>query len=393
MRILKGGASRCGTASLSCVAVVLSACAGPSAPAERDGSSVHRAPDPSKSERYCAWFGEASDGVLYFGQAAFWSAYRAFGNDPRADLREPGPRLVGRFNLEHREFSPPLELGGSEPRSGVWDVLPMSGRIYFTSYFEEAGYVDPLDGSVTIFGEARFWNELSAGPPGRILVSRYADAAGGGGAVLEISSEGEVLAEHALAAPSGVAFAAKSPAWDPIRDEIWVTTDRLPLPEEPQSAGGAFARPTIVLDRQGVEVARFGTSEAPVEIQFVRFDSEGRGYLSVSTGGALDLVVLSPETDRRDWGDATRIPLDVRFPSELDFAQDIQLGADGSVYVTRWSGIVHRISSEGHVRTWALPHPPDSLYYTAVPTPTGICATRCGDVEVVCAPDSAARSN
>ena len=40
------------------------------------------------------------------------------------------------------------------------------------------------DGSTVIFGDARFWNELSLGPQGRILVSRYADAAGGGGAVL-----------------------------------------------------------------------------------------------------------------------------------------------------------------------------------------------------------------
>jgi hypothetical protein len=353
------------------------------------GPGVYRAPDPSADERYCAWFGEAGGEVLYFGQAAFWSAFRDAGDDARADLRRAGPRLIGRFDLVRREFLEPLDLGGTDARSGVWDVLPVAERVYFTSYFEDAGYVDLSDGSVTIFGDTLFWNEIAPGPPGRLLVSRYADAAGGGGAVLEISLEGEVLAEHSLEAPEGVAYAAKSPAWDPVRDEIWVTTDQLPLPAADDS-GTPFAHPTIVLDRQGVEVARVGTASRPAEIQFVRFDARGRGFLSVSEGGALDLVMLGPEDDRREWPSPRRVRLDDAFTAQLDFAQDIQPGPDGSVLVTRWSGRIHRVSEERReheergVHTWTLPHPKDSLYYTGVAAGDGVCATRCGDVEVVC---------
>jgi hypothetical protein len=208
--------------------------------------------------------------------------------------------------------------------------------------------------------------------------------------VLYISSEGVVLAEHRLEAPANTALAAKSLAWDPVRDEIWVTTDRLPLPpiDDEQSP---FAHPAIVLDREGREVARFGSPDEPVEIQFVRFDARGRGYLAVAEDGALDLVVFSPEADRREWSAARRVRLDARFPAQLDFAQDIQVTEDGSAYVARWSGAVHRVSPEGQVLTWRLPLPKDSLYYTAVPTENGICATRCRDVEVVCASDAEAR--
>ena len=40
----------------------------------------------------------------------------------------------------------------------------------------------------------------------------------------------------------------------------------------------------------------------------------------------------------------------------------------------------------GKVRTWNLPRADDALYYTAVPAGAdgSVCATRCGDVEVVC---------
>ena len=165
-----------------------------------------------------------------------------------------------------------------------------------------------------------------------------------------------------------------------MRDEIWVTTDRLPLPD----ADGPFARPTLVVDRHGAEVQRVGTRERPVEIQFVRFDASGRGSLAVSEAGSLYLVVLGPDDDRRDWTSARRVLLDDAFPASLDFAQDIQPGPAGSVIVTRWSGRVHEVSAQGDVRTWALPRKDGALYYTAVRHRDGVCATRCGDVEVVC---------
>ena len=194
-----------------------------------------------------------------------------------------------------------------------------------------------------------------------------------------VSPDLEVLEEHPLEAPIGEAFAAKSPAWDPIRDELWVTTDRLPLPTD-----GTFPRPTLVLDRRGREVARFGTAAAPAEIQFVRFDRQGWGFLAIVTEGRLELVLLEPDSDRRDLTGAKHVLLDDDFPASLDFAQDIHLDASGNAFVTRWSGRVHRVSRAGEVRTWQLPRNPGDLYYTAVPTADGVCATRCGDVDVVC---------
>ncbi len=340
---------------------------------------VHRAPDPSEKERYCAWFGAEADGILYFGQAGFWSALRAGGRDPRADLEEPGPQRIGRFDLTARRLLSALDVGGEDPHSGVWDVLPLGGRVYFTTYFEGAGSVELATGVVTRAPHGLYWNELSVGPPGSILVSRYADAGSGGGAVLVVSPGLEVLEEHRLEAPAGEAFAAKSPAWDPIRDELWVTTDRLPLPTD-----GTLAYPTLVLNREGREVARFGTRGAPAEIHFVRFDRRGRGFLALVTEGRLELVLLEPDSDRRDLTGAKRVLLDEDFPAGLDFAQDIHLDASGSAFVTRWSGRVHRVSPTGKLRTWQLPRNPGDLYYTAVPTADGVCATRCGDVEVVC---------
>ena len=40
---------------------------------------VQTAPAPSAKESYCAWYGDARDGVLCFGESAFWSAMRAAG--------------------------------------------------------------------------------------------------------------------------------------------------------------------------------------------------------------------------------------------------------------------------------------------------------------------------
>ena len=114
-----------------------------------------RAEPSSAEERYCAWYGDARDGVLYFGQAAFWPASRASGasgggeEDPRADLAVAGPQLIGRFDLGRGELLPPLEVGPADARSGVWDVHAHSnGRVYFTTYFESMGWVDPRSGEV-----------------------------------------------------------------------------------------------------------------------------------------------------------------------------------------------------------------------------------------------------
>lgn len=418
LRPSRRAASRCGTAirrggACGVLALAALACARPSAPPLPQGPpeiEVHRQAPPSPHERYCAWYGEAEAGTLYFGEAAFWSGYRLAHDDPRADLTTPGPRPIGRFDLTSRRLLAPIETGpradGSPTRSGVWDVLPLAGRVYFTTYFEEAGFVDLETGAVTHIPDSRFWNELARGPlaqsthgfstttRGLLLVTRYADAAEGGGAVLVIDPDGRVLSTLTLPAPPGAALAPKTPAWDPVLREVWVTTDRLPLPP-PDDENVPFAHPTLVLDLEGREVARFGTTGDPMEIQFVRFDHQGMGYLAVSRGKVLELLILRPTADRRNLDAAPRVLLDDDFAPGLDFAQDIQIGPDGSAFVTQWSGKIHQVTpTSGRVRQVQLPRESDALYYSAVPGSAdgSVCATRCAGVEVVCASPAAART-
>ncbi len=355
-----------------------------------DATRTHRAPAPDSVETYCAWYAEADGhGVLYFGQSAFWSAFRRAGGQPRADLSIAGPRWIGRFDLRAERFLEPLDVAGSggETLSGVWDVLPVgggAGQVYFTTYFDAAGSLDLESGRVSVFHEAgRFLNELAVGPePGQILASRYADAAHGGGAVVLLDAQGRIQAEHPLPAPEGYALAAKTVAWDPIARRIWVTTDLLPEPEA--AAEAAFPHPTLVLAADGREVERFGTIQDPLEIQFARFHSDGRGYLALVRDGRLELAVLAADAKPRSLAGASRLLLDADFPQQLDFAQDIHLAADGSIVVTRWSGIIHLIEPTGRLRSLQLPRSGDALYYSAVLEDGRLCATRCGEVDVVC---------
>ena len=52
--------------------------------------------------------------------------------------------------------------------------------------------------------------------------------------------------------------------------------------------------------------------------------------------------------------------------------------------VTRWSGRIHLVSPNGDVRTLEFPRGAGDLYYTAVLREGRVCATRCGDLSVVC---------
>src|SRR5271157_68843 len=118
------------------------------------------APPPSDEKSYCAWYGDAREGVLYFGESAFWSAMRTAGGDPRADLKQEGPRLIGRFDVRAERMLPALAASPdpSVPaHSGVWAVLAHpNGRIYYTTYFEESGYVELSTGRAVGLGQLGF---------------------------------------------------------------------------------------------------------------------------------------------------------------------------------------------------------------------------------------------
>jgi hypothetical protein len=336
------------------------------------GPVVATAQPPSSEEHYCAWYGDARDGVLYFGQSAFWSAMRAADGNPRADLEHPGPQLVGRFDLGRRELLPPLDVTSPGARAGLWDVYAhANGRIYFTTYFESMGSVDPASGSVTRFPELGLGlNEIAPGPDDSILVSRYGPLDGRRGSVVVLSPDGRLRAELPLEPPPSYVSAPKTVAYDPNLREIWVTMDLLPDGE------GPVRNDTYVVGLDGRERRRI---EQP-EVQFVVFDAGGTGYRAEVEGPELRLVRSAPGSEPQ------RIPLDDGFLREFDFVQDIQLGPDGEAMVTRWSGFVHRVDAAGSVHTWRLPALQEGgLYYSGVPADGGVCVTHCAEVTVVCA--------
>ena len=351
-------------------------------------------PLPAGSESYCAWYGEASAAdVLYFGQAAFWSAMRAHGDDPAADLMAAGPQPIGRFDLAAERHLAALEVApeGALARSGVWDVLPHpNGRVYFTTFYEASGAVDPRTGEVARFDAlGPGLNELALGPNGDIVASRYGGYGGdprATGSLVVFSPAGELRMEAPLAAPAGLVVAPKTVAWDARARRYWLATD-LVWRDAGQRAPASM-HPTIVLDEAGHELERIDD----VELQFVRFDASGAGVGAVVAGGELRLV----ELDERPAGlqlrpGAGRL-LDDRFPAELDFVQDMAFGREGELVVTRWSGVVHLVRSEAITRL-QLPRS-DGLYYAASLTPSGrVCATHCRDhapgtprpgIDVVC---------
>ena len=342
------------------------------APVPAPSTRIHVAPAPgSGAEQPCAWFGDVDGPVLYFGVSAFWSALRAAGGDATADLAVSGPRWIGRFDLASERFLPPLDLRPGGAATGVWDVLAHpNGRVYFTTYFDFAGSVDPRSGEVREFANAGLGlNELALGPEGQILVTRYGYADDDEGSLVVLSESGEILAEHVLPAPPGLRVLAKSLAFDPLRRETWLNTDLLPL------EGAAVLHDARVLDAAGHERLRVSDPE----LQFFIFGPDGTGLFAEVSERRLRLRQRSPQ------GRDRFIALDDAFDPAYDFVQDIRAEPDGSTVLTRWSGRIHVVEANGEVRDLSLPRTEaGEFYYTATRASGRVCATRCGRVEVVC---------
>ena len=169
--------------------------------------------------------------MLYFGQAAFWSAKASAGGDPTADLRSAGPQLDRPLRPRRRALAAAARGRHAESRSGVWDVLDGGdGEIYFTTFFEEAGSVSPATGRVRRLALGGALNELAADPTEPC--SRRATASGtaeaGDGDVIAFDRDGHTVRRWSLAAPPGYRVAPKTPLWDALRGELWVTADQLP---------------------------------------------------------------------------------------------------------------------------------------------------------------------
>lgn len=345
----------------------------------------HATQPAADSAGYCAWYGDSDGQTLYFGESAFWASMRAAKGDPTADLGVGGPKRIGRFDLAARTMAPPMEVKVSAG-SGVWDVMAVGERVYFTTFFGPAGFIDARTGAQTVFdGLGVGLNEIAPGPGQTLLASRYGSGDGGPGSVVVFGLDGALVAEYLLGAPEGFLAAPKTVAFDPVRREIWVTVDLV------SKQGGASRQDARRLAPDGRELARI---EEP-EIEFVRFGLDGTGYLAARDGRALSLLVLETQGMRGDpLITGHRIALDPNFDPAFDFAQDIQLAADGRVVVTRWSGKVHVVDPpSGSVDTLQFPRDAQGLYYSAVLAHGLLCATHCAGVEVVCtaAPERARR--
>lgn len=335
------------------------------------GLRVVTAPAPSASERYCAWYGARAGDVLYFGEAPFWSALHASGGDARGDVANSGPQRVGRFDLRREEMLPALEVGPKDARSGTWDVLVVEGRLYYTTFFEHSGFVDLASGKVTRLPQlGTALNELAPGPGDAVTLTRY--GSGGSpsenGSVLWIDRDGALQVEHALSAPGGFTVAPKTPAWDPTRGQLWLTTDLLA-----RVPGGPPRRDAYRLDVSGRLLERIASEE----LHFAAVAPDGALYMAWVRGRELHLRIGGPEAPSR--------VLDRDFPVELDFVQDIQFGSDGRAVLTRWSGVAHVVERDGSFSTLALPRlDPEGLYYTGALRGERLCVTYCADVSVVC---------
>jgi hypothetical protein len=226
-------------------------------------------------------------------------------------------------------------------------------------------------------------NEWAWGPDGAILVTRYGYGVGASGAaeILVLEPDGTPRAHIPLAGPDGYRPAPKSIAWDPVRREIWVNTDLLPDSENAHAEVDGVRHDARILDESGRELARF----ADPEVQFMTFGPDGAGYFAEVQGSFLHLRVRSAElAPASPVLTGVRIPLDDTFPPGADFVQDVRVAPNGTAVVTRWSGAVHLVAPDGEVRTVVLPRNPGDLYYTAVLREGRVCATRCGDLAVVC---------
>jgi len=371
-------ASRCGIAATwtTLATLIAFACATPPA---GDSIRTATATPPSSTEQYCAWYGDRRDDVLYFGESPFWSAMRAAGGDAMADSRQPGPQRIGRFDLRSESMLASIPTAARDPHAGVWDVLTHpNGRVYYTTFYESAGWVDPATGAAALFDAAGTGlNELALHPDGRVLATRYGAAGGGSGSVVVLDPDGKIEAELPLLSERNVVAAAKSLAYDPVRKVVWVNTDLVPRD------GGPSGHDARVLEfATGREILRI---EAP-ELHFPHFSADGRGLFAWQQGSRLTLRMTQPGA-AQDATSGREVVLDTAFADGIDFVQDVHVEADGRAVVTRWSGVVHVVSPDGSVRTVDLPRTAaGGLYYTAVAVGDRVCATYCADVSIVCAP-------
>jgi hypothetical protein len=282
------------------------------------------------------------------------------------------------MDLARERLRAPLDVTRPGARSGIWDVLAHpNGRVYFTTFFESSGWVDPrtgANGRLEAVGPGL--SELALASGGQLVAARYGHPERRDGSVVRFSADGFPMHDWPLAPLEGHRVAPKSIAYDRVREEAWVLTDLLP-----DAGDGAIGHDARVLDRWGRQRLRI---ERP-EIQFAHFGPDGTGYLAEVDGAVLSLRILAPGDGADPLARGRVVPLDAGFPAGFDFVQDLKVADDGRVVATRWSGRVHVVGPDGRAATVTLPRlDDDGLYYTGVLRDGRLCATWCSDLTVVC---------
>ena len=331
-------------------------------------------------ERYSAWFGDERDGVIYFGLSPFWTELQAHGGDPKADLLEPSAHAIGRFDMTRDAFLAPMIARRPAPdsRSSVWDVLAHpNGWVYYTTYFEEMGRVRPGSGETEFFDLGAGLNEIALGPGQNLYVTRYGGDGGDGGVVI-VSPEGKLLREVRLHARKDALTAPKSIAVDPTSGEVWVNADVI----------GRDKSVSFAAFHLGADLGVKERLAPPYELEFVAFDSGGRGFFVEDRDGRLGLRVVRGGTEL--------LAVDLGPRDAHDFAQDIHFAPDGTAAIAFWSGRVEVVRQKDgnyeHARLQldrpreCLTETDKSIFYSAFVSGGSVYATLYCDAAIVRAP-------
>jgi len=335
-------------AMLGCVGVLFAGCAAMRG-VRPEPRAFHGQQTNTGPERYASWFGDSDGHVLYFGLSPFLELWeecqRSDGtNCPLRDLDQPGDHLIGRFDLDHERFLPPLLVRPLDARalSSVWDVLVHSnGRIYYTTFWDEFGSVRRDGSDVRYYEDSGLGlNELWEGPAGEIYVTRYVGSLSASpdenGAVAVFGPDGDRRRELPFTVEDGVLICPKSVAVDPGNGEIWVNSDIF-------HPDGRVGHDTFQLSPTGEIIERF----AEPQVDFLSFDATGRGWFAESSGGRFVVRIVSPD------GTATELDLGPHGP--IDFVQDIEHIGEMTL-LTTWALTVYAVRTrpDGQLDTVTL---------------------------------------
>jgi hypothetical protein len=217
-------------------------------------------------------------------------------------------------------------------------LVHSNGRIYYTTFWNEFGSVQPDGSDVRHYaGAGEGLNELWEGPGGEIYVTRYLGERPG---VAVFSPDGRLVRELVTPQPAGARVCPKSLAVDPSTGEVWFNTD------------------TFYDDGRdpGFDAYRVSADGAVLEqvthplLVFVSFDAAGRGWFVDDADGAWSVRIVEPG------GRTTRVALGGH--GRLDVVQDVHHAGDVAVLAT-WGRRVFavRAPAGGPAERCVLPPP------------------------------------